>query len=127
MKIKATLKENVSNRNVYLKYFLTDSRYYDDIKNIGDAVQVDDSIEKLESDKMKYDYIVVEDIKIDKETIGRILKLLVSKCNPNAMIILEASYFDKEMLDNCVGSSDVLKMLTIPEDDEKMWAVLYLK
>lgn len=125
LKIKELLKENVSNRDVYLKYFLTDSLYYDDVKYMGDLVQLADSIEELTHDSSKYDYIVAEDIEFGKENIAHILDLLIGKCAPKALLILEAKYSDKEMLANYRGN--ISGMVTVPEDEEHMWAVFKLK
>ena len=127
LKIKELLKENVSNRNVFLKYFLTDSLYYDDVKYLGDCAVVENSIESLTLDELKYDYMVIEDIEFKKESIKHIVGLFLSKCNPKAMLILEAKCSDKKMIENNISFDEISGIITIPEDGEKMWVVISIK
>lgn len=127
LKIKELLKENVSNRAVYLKYFLTDDLYYDDVKYLGDCAVVEDGLEKLLLDSQQYDYIVAEDIDDEKSNLRDAVKLLISKCKPDAMVFLEVLSKSNEIIEKLEDSNQILDVYKIQESDEKMWAVIHIK
>lgn len=127
LKIKELLKENVANRDVFLKYFLTDILYFDDVKYLGDCAVVENSIENLAADELKYDYMVVEDIEFKKETINHIVGLFLSKCNTKAMLIIEAKCSDKKIIENNISFDEISGIITIPDDEKKMWVVISIK
>ena len=124
LKIKETLKENVHNTNVYLKYALTDDLYLKDVKYLGDEAVIIDSLTDLLDETEKCDYIIIEDIAYSDEISEIIKKLIVNICNESAVVIFEIDnkYVD-DFLSNFKDNADY-SINMIHEDQQKDWIVI---
>lgn len=118
LKIKELLKENVSNTSVYLKYLLTDEQYYEDVRYLGNQVEIVDSIMLLKSDINLYDYLVVEDIDFSKFDFEQVLIMSYKKCRKDALLIIEVT---NEVEYNHIGAYG--SPTEIEENDRRKWLV----
>lgn len=109
LKIKELLKEK-NNNDVYLKYCLTDTLYYNDVRYLGDDVSVIDSYNTLLNETEKYDYIIIESIKLNKNDYWDLHKSLMKISNKDAVIILEICNDDVEYFQsyNCEFNKKII-------------------
>lgn len=124
LKIKETLKENVHNTDVYLKYALTDDLYLQDVKYLGNEAVIIDSLTDLLDETEKCDYLIIEDIAYSGKICEIIKKLIVKICNESAMVIFEIdNKYVEDFLSNFKDNADY-SINVIHEDQQKDWIVI---
>ena len=124
LKIKESLKENVSNFNVRLKNITTNPAYLEDLKGVSDEAEYIDELFAVKETAGKYDYIVAEDVCYTEETIWDTIDLFAgwSKEDGRIAILLEKKLIPNIQNEN-EKQSNFRNIKGVLEGNGKYWLV----
>ena len=127
LKIKEEYKERNSNKDVFLKYVLTDNTYYEDVKNLGNELSIIKRYEDLENEKVKYDYIIIEGIARKGIAYERLLQSLMKISCPNATLIVEVPIAKQQYVGNLSIIKNCNKSFVASNSKEHVYMICDLK